>query len=498
MSISKKVFDLLQFSSSKDTIGGFVKKDSPNYKNQKVLIPGGLDLINFQKYCTDVLMYHSMNEKTIQATFSHYLESYIILEHGKNYYIPEQYREEMIKNTINFLTESGFQHDEVNVICVQWNDHQVELDEEKQNKNKKNEKNNKKNDSQNLSSNPFTKLNVIGAGNLIEATENITIFDDNVLVLGNAVNLHLQSCLNALIAGLVVWGKSGSIELGLTQFKAMGSEQIMSNASTLEKALNINVGIRAFIKVMEESFSDPHNKDHVSQLKKWLTYSFGNANEYESNLGTYLSLKQLVSITPQGRTLNENDFVNQFFVAMKNSNDKIVQEVGIRMEHDSQHREDLNAASSHARVLISTTYNSRKSYNHDFKGKGKGRFGKGKGKGGAKGAKGKGGKGHYGNRGNRPSQYDNHNENEKEDDVNAFTAHKNKFNKKGNNDWKKKIKCYNCNKFGHFSYECKSENKNNSQSSQSNQFAALVTQLSDIKEKVDKLSSSGEKSGFNH
>ena len=109
---------------------------------------------------------------------------------------------------------------------------------------------------------------MIGAGNLIEATENITIFDDNVLVLGNAVNLHLQSCLNALIAGLVVWGKSGSIELGLTQFKAMGSEQIMSNASTLEKALNINVGIRAFIEVMEEPFSDPQGKIWKRQRKR--------------------------------------------------------------------------------------------------------------------------------------------------------------------------------------------------------------------------------------
>jgi hypothetical protein len=89
----------------------------------------------------------------------------------------------LIKNTLNFLTESGFQHDEANAICGQWNERQVKLDEE-----------NQKNGDENVSSkNDSLKISsVIGSGDLVQATKNIAIFDDHVLALRDAVNFFID------------------------------------------------------------------------------------------------------------------------------------------------------------------------------------------------------------------------------------------------------------------------------------------------------------------
>lgn len=449
---------------NKETIGGCLNKPTAGAPPPK---SGGTTIIAFEKFSRDVLKRYGMDDQNIEATLGgHFIHTWLVMTDPKDYKVPNKYLEEVGTAAIATLSSLKFPDAQAYSFVETWctkvkeiNDTFVSSSSSEQ---VPAEAAAKKPTDRNL----LSKLGCIAKESLSESI-NYSSLNPRLEELADRINNHTKRALNILINELTnYWSHDhsrGTITMGISNFESMTTEDVMKHGLSLEHALHINPRLAAFIATMKNAFVDHNQTKGDEHLEDLLTFAVGDAKDFEHSVQRFLELKRMVEL---GRhDYNEEQFVNRFIMALKKSRDRMVNELGSRMSHETTHRSSLNELTSYVRSILGDKLDALKAseyeqydqyngyvYNPHIYGKGKGKGGKGKG------GKGKGGKGKGKGTGMKR-------EVDEIEDINAFCAFNQGHYGKGKKQVtfqtekptiksKDHIKCFKCGKYGHYQNQC--------------------------------------------
>jgi hypothetical protein len=120
-------FDQLS-KSNKSTIAGFMFKAEGNYATLK---PETFSYVVWMSFAKDILKtIHGMGDMEIESTFSHFLETWLVLSDDQ-FQIPLRFREDIFEKALSFFGDQGFEPEECKKMCKEWRKRQVEMDKAK-------------------------------------------------------------------------------------------------------------------------------------------------------------------------------------------------------------------------------------------------------------------------------------------------------------------------------------------------------------------------------